>query len=183
MIPTKDGDRYFRFTGVVIPWRDGPCLTRVKIRRLEDLTPRYAEAYSDRPLIFPDPAAIIPGKPLVVTEGEFDAMLLAQQLPEASVITLGSASARSAPVVLSKMLRAPRWFIALDADKAGDSAANKFPASTLRVRPPHPAKDWGELHAGGASRIRYFWGPYLSLATSWEVLKPLRWGQALEDES
>src|SRR5271157_976567 len=60
MVPTKEGDRCFRFSGVVIPWRDGARLTKVKIRRFPypDLDPRYAEAYSDRPLIFPDPAAI-----------------------------------------------------------------------------------------------------------------------------
>ena len=149
MVPTKEGDRAFRFSGITIPWRDGPRLTRIKIRRIWTMgSPEYAEAYSDRPLIFPDPAVIRPGKPLIVCEGEFDCLLLAQQLPEASVITLGSASARTDPAVLSRMLSSPRWFIALDADPAGDSAAAKFPASAIRVRPPDPDKDWGEVHAG-----------------------------------
>ena len=49
------------------------------------------EAYSDRPRIYSDPAVIRVGEPLVICEGEFDAMLLGQQLPEASVVTLGSA--------------------------------------------------------------------------------------------
>ena len=96
----------------------------------------YAEAYSNQPLIYPDPTTILPGKPLIVCEGEFDAMLLGQQLPEASVITFGIASTRTDPAVLSRMLSSPRWFIALDADKSGDSAAAKFPASAIRVRPP-----------------------------------------------
>ena len=34
MVPTKEGDRSFPFSGVVIPWFDGNRLTRVKIRRL-----------------------------------------------------------------------------------------------------------------------------------------------------
>jgi DNA primase len=161
MIPTKDGDRCFRFSGITIPWRVGTRLTRIKIRRIHDGKPRYAEAYSDHPLIFPDPAVIISGKPLIICEGEFDCLLLAQQLPEVSVITLGSASARTDPAVLSLMLRAPRWFVALDADPAGDSAATKFPARAIRVRPPEPDKDWGEVHAGGANRIRYHWGCHL----------------------
>jgi hypothetical protein len=164
MVPTKDGDRCFRFSGIVIPWRDGERLTRIKIRRLDDGKPRYAEAYSDRAVIFPDRAVIRPGKPLIVCEGEFDCLLMAQQLPEASVITLGSASARTDPAALSRMLCAPRWFIALHADQAGDSAAAKFPASAVRVRPPAPDKDWGEVHAGGPNRIRYHWGRYLKLA-------------------
>ncbi len=164
MLPTKDGDCCFEYWGVVIPWRDGARLTRIKIRRFPfpDRKPKYAEAYSSRPLIYPDPGAVRPGKPLIVSEGEFDCMLLAQQLPEASVITLGSASARTDPAVLSRMLSSPRWFAALDADQAGDSAASKFPARAIRVRPPD--KDWGEVHAGGANRIRYLWGRYLLLS-------------------
>ena len=173
-IPTRDGDRCYWFSGIVIPWRDGARLARIKIRRIDDGKPKYAEAYSDRPLIYPDPAVIRPGKPLIVCEGEFDCMLLAQQLPEASVITLGSASARTDPAVLSRMLSSPRWFVALDADQAGDSAASKFPARAIRVRPPD--KDWGEVHAGGANRIRYLWGRYLSMSKSWEQLESLRWG-------
>ncbi len=176
MVPTKEGDRCFRFSGIVIPWRDGARLTRIKIRRIDEGKSRYAEAYSDHPLIYPDPAVIRPGKPLIVSEGEFDAMLLGQQLPEASVITLGSTSARTDPSVLSRMLSSPRWFIALDADPAGDSAAAKFPASAIRVRPLDPDKDWGEVHAGGANRIRHHWGRHLPMSKSWEQLESLRWG-------
>ncbi len=170
MVPKKEGDRCFPFSGITIPWKDGARLTRIKIRRIDDDKPKYAEAYSDRPLIFPDPAVIRPGWPLIVCEGEFDAILLGQQLPEVSVITLGSASARTDPAVLSRMLSSPRWFIALDADKAGDSAASKFPARAIRVRPPD--KDWGEVHAGGANRIRYLWGRYLPMSKSWGSWNP-----------
>jgi hypothetical protein len=131
-------------------------LTRVKIRRLDGGDLRYAEAFSDHPLIFPDPAAITPGKPLVIAEGEFDALLLAQLFPEASVITLGSVSARSDPAVLSKMLRAPRWYTGLDADQAGDSAASKFPSSAVRVRPPEPHTDWTEAAQAGIN-LRRWW--------------------------
>ena len=102
MIPTRDGDRRFLFSGVTIPWRDGDRLTRVKIRRISNGEPRYAEAFSDRPLIYPSPGAIRVGEPLVVCEGEFDAMLLGQELPEASVITLGSASAGPTRPCLSR---------------------------------------------------------------------------------
>ena len=176
---TRAGDRCYWFCGIVIPWRDGSRLTRIKVRRIDEGKPKYSEAYSDRPLIYPDPAVIRPGWPLIVSEGEFDCLLLAQQLPEASVITLGSTSARTDPAVLSRMLSSPRWFIALDADRAGDSAASKFPARAIRVRPPD--KDWGEVHRGGANRIRYLWGRYLSLSKKWEVLADQRWGPAIND--
>ena len=173
-IPTRAGDRCFWFSGITLPWRDGTRLTRIKIRRIDDGKPKYAEAYSDRPLIYPDPAVVRPGKPLIVSEGEFDCLLLGQQLPEASVITLGSASARTDPAVLSRMLSSPGWFIALDADEAGDKAAAKFPASAIRVRPPD--KDWGEVHREGPNRIRFHWGRYLPMSQSWEQLESLRWG-------
>ena len=99
-------------------------------------------------------------------------MLLAQELPEASVITLGSASARTDSSVLSRMLTAATWFAALDADPAGDSAAAKFPARAIRVRPPDPDKDWGEVHAGGFNRIRYYWGRYLPMSRPLETSHP-----------
>ena len=41
-----------------------------------------------------------------------------------------------------------------------------------RVRPPAPDKDWGEVHAGGANRIRHLWGRLLNLYTPWEKLEP-----------
>ena len=85
---------------------------------------------------------------------------------------MGSASARTDPVVLSRMLSFPRLFVALDADQAGDSAASKFPSRAIRVRPPDPDKDWGEVHAGGTNRIRCHWGRHLSMSKKWEELEP-----------
>ncbi len=164
MLPTRDGDRRFLTSGIVIPWRENDRLARIKIRRLDDSKPKYAEAFSDRPLIYPRPDIIRPGEPLIICEGEFDAMLLGQELPEAGVITLGSSSARIEPNVLSRMLIAPIWFAALDADQAGDKAAAKFPARAILVRPPEPDKDWGEVHAGGFNRVRYHWGRYLPMS-------------------
>ena len=41
MIPTRAGDRCFRFSGIIIPWRAGR-LTRIKIRRIDDGKPKYA---------------------------------------------------------------------------------------------------------------------------------------------
>ncbi len=128
LLPTKAGDRWFPFSGIVIPWTDGARLTRVKLRRIDGGTPKYAEAFAARPLIYPDPAAVRPGQKLIICEGELDCLLLAQQLPEACVITLGSAAARTDPDVFVKLLSAARWFVAHDADRAGDAAAAKFPA-------------------------------------------------------
>ena len=76
---------------MVIPWLDGDRLALVKIRQPEGREPKYAEAFRDRPRVYPDPAVIEPGRPLVVVEGEFDALLLGQELRDlAAVVTFGS---------------------------------------------------------------------------------------------
>ncbi len=149
----------------------------MKLRRIDGGTPKYAEAFAARPLIYPDPAAVRPGQKLIICEGELDCLLLAQQLPEACVITLGSAAARTDPDVFVKLLSAARWFVAHDADRAGDAAAAKFPASAVRVRPPEPCKDWSEVHAGGRNSIRYQWGRHLGLSKTWAELSAQRWGR------
>jgi len=172
-IPTKLGDRSYRASGVSIPWFDEERLTLLKIRRPEGGKPKYVEAFRDRPRLYPGPEAILPGHPLIVVEGEFDALLLAQQLhDEASVVTLGSASARPGPDILEAMLAAPRWFIATDADEAGDQAAEGWPSRAVRVRPPEGCNDWTDVQAGGFSRIRYHWGRWLPLSAPSEEQAP-----------
>jgi hypothetical protein len=157
MLPTADGARFWRATGIVIPWWDRDRLVLVKIRQPEGRVPKYVEAFRDRPRIYPGPEAIRPGKPLIVCEGEFDALLLGQELGElASVITLGSASARPGPDILGLMLAAPVWYLATDADGAGDKAAAGWPARARRVRPPAPHKDWGEATQAGID-VRRWW--------------------------
>jgi hypothetical protein len=172
-IPTKDGDRTFPVSGVSIPWFDGGAPVKVNIRD-PDAPPerRYKEAFRDRPVLYPGRAVLESGRPVIVAEGELDCLLLAQQLPEACVVTLGSASAKPDPDVLALLLFSAPWFVALDADPAGDRAAADWPASAIRVRPPDPDKDWGEVHARGPNRVRYSWGRLLNHSLPWEGLEP-----------
>lgn len=178
VVPTKAGSRTFWFGGIVIPWWHDTKLTRIKIRRFPDVDrkPKYAEAYSDSPVFYPHPDAIRKDVPLIFVEGEFDCLLLAQQLPEASVVTLGSAAVKNDWEALRWMLRSQHWFTAMDADKSGDANAARFPGRAVRVRPPEPDKDWTDVHKGGANRIRYIWAPHLSLSTPWEMLEQQTWG-------
>lgn len=128
----------------------------VKIRQPNGSRPKYAEAFRDRPALYPAPEAIRPGMPLVVTEGEFDALLLGQELEGlASVITTGSASSRPEGSTYGAMLRCPRWYAAHDADEAGDRAAAEWPARAVRVRPP-AGKDWTESDQAGID-LRRWW--------------------------
>ncbi len=192
MIPTRDGDRCYRARGITIPWFDagphpqgGERLALVKIRQPEGSKPKYAEAFRDRPRIFPGAIVIEPGRPLVIVEGEFDALLLGQELRRApglpgwaAVVTLGSTSSRPDVDARSEMLAAPVWFVATDADEAGDKAALEWPARAIRIRPPDPFNDWTEAAQAGID-LRCWWLPRLGGTEAlWNELAALRWGPA-----
>ena len=79
------------------------------------------------------------------------------------------------------MLAAAPWFIATDADKSGDKAAEKWPARAIRVRPPEPFKDWTEAAQAGVN-LRCWWLPRLGGTEAlWNHLDAQRWGPALND--
>jgi hypothetical protein len=141
-LPTKDG-RTYSARGWVIPWFEGGRLALVKIRRPEGGRFKYVEAFRDRPSLYPDRRVIRPGRPLVIVEGDFDALRLGQELAElAAVVTLGCASTtKPEPDVLGSMLAAAPWFIATDGDDAGDKAAARWEwTRARRVRPPSPTR-------------------------------------------
>jgi hypothetical protein len=113
--------------------------------------------------IYPGVSAIAPGSPLVVVEGEFDALLLGQELSGlASVVTFGSASGNAKPsgAARARRLAASRWYLGFDADAAGDRSAEGWPASARRVRPPS-AKDWTDVKANGVD-LRRWWSEVLA---------------------
>jgi hypothetical protein len=170
----------------VIPWIEADRLTLVKIRRPTGSEPKYVEAYRDHPSIFPTPESVRPGKPLVVVEGEFDALLLSQALGElAAVATLGSASSRHEGSTYMPMLAAPVWYIATDADVAGYNAASGWPARAIRVRPPAAHKDRTEAAQSGVNLSRW-WTDRLGgienpVRSTWDELAAKRWGPAIGD--
>jgi hypothetical protein len=186
-IPVRDEARFWTVNGIVIPWLDGDGLALVKIRRPEgSKPPRYVEAYRDRPGIYPGPGIVQPGRPLVIVEGEFDALLLGQALGDlAAVVTLGPASIRPEGLTYLPMLAAPAWYLAHDADAAGDKAASGWPARAVRVRPPGPYKDWTEAAQAGIE-LRRWWTDRLggiekALLFTWDELSTVRWGPATGD--
>ena len=187
-VPTRDGDRSFSASGVVIPWFAGDQLALVKVRQPPGRKPKYAEAYRApaRIVCFPGPSTIRPGRPLVVVEGEFDALALGEALGDmAAVVTLGSASARPDIRFLGATLAASRWYIATDADPAGDKSADALAlGEARRVRPPGPFKDWTEAKAAGVGLARW-WRDVLAgngnpPLYTWPELADWRWGGADE---
>jgi DNA primase len=178
--------------GWVIPWFDGDRLALVKIRVPNDWReafpddadhrrpPKYIEAFRDRPpVLFPGPEAIRPGTPLIVVEGEFEQLLMHQEVGDwASVVTTGSSANLPDDAARRAMRQCPVRYLALDADVGGDKGAAKWIGKDwVRVRPPAPAKDWGELHAMACNAIRYLWGGILRRpGTPWDELAAERWG-------
>ncbi|MDB5349205.1 MAG: dnaG 2 [Planctomycetota bacterium] len=198
--PRADGVAW-KPPGVVIPWYVGPRLALVKVRPpeawrerfpKERRPPKYLEAFRDpaRLVCYPDPATIRPGRPLMVTEGEFDALALGEALGElAAVVTLGSASAEPSPAIIGRFLAANPWFVATDADPAGDKAAAKWDAypRARRVRPPAPYKDWTEARQAGVNVVRW-WRDILNGNPSPELFTDdeaagWRWGPSVDEES
>jgi hypothetical protein len=186
-IPKADR-KTFRALGWVIPWFASGRLALVKIRQPDRHGPKYVEAFRApaRLVCYPGPETVRPGRPLVIVEGEFDALALGEALGElAAAVTLGSASARPGPAALGPMLPAAPWFIATDRDEAGDKAAAAWRARARRVRPPEPFKDWTEARQGGVNLARW-WSDRLGGTEapplfSWDELAGWRWGSAAAD--
>jgi hypothetical protein len=175
--------------GVVLAWWDGDAPVLAKIRQPEGRQPKYYELFRDPARsfgLYPGPHVVRVGRPVVVVEGELDALLLGQELADlASVVTLGNASAIVTPAIMGALLPAPNWFLATDGDDAGEKAAARWPARARRVRPPGRFKDWTEVWQAGVN-LRRWWGDVLAGAGrpalfTWEEVRPLRWGSGIGD--
>lgn len=186
-IPTREG-KTTSARGVVIPWLCESGLALVKVRQPDGTRPKYKEAFRDpaRVLHYPGVDAVHPGRALVISEGEFDALLLGQELLDlASVVTLGSSSARPSSAFLAAILAASPWFVATDGDDAGEHAAGAWPSTARRIRPPSAFKDWTEAAQGGVN-LRRWWAQVLAgnldpPLFTWEELATWRWGPAVND--
>ena len=167
-IPTSRGGT-MTVQGLCLPWwtRDG-LLAGVKIRRMDGRQPKYVQAFHDPTRwigVYPAASWVVPGMPLVITEGELDALCLASCLAGvASVVTLGSASQQLNPAVLAALLPASGWLVATDSDPAGEKAAAAWPASAKRIQPPDPFKDWCDFYESKQD-VRTWWNDRLGLSS------------------
>jgi len=93
---------------------------------------------------------------------------------------LAGLNKKSRSAAWQAMLAAP-WFIATDADKAGDKTAAKWPARAIRIRPPKPFNDWAEAAQAGID-LRCWWLPRLGETEAlWTHLAAQRRGPVLND--
>ena len=111
--------------GITIPWYADGAIWGIKVRRAAG-EQRYQQVSGGNIkgcLYLAD--RIQPGLPLVLTEGEFDA-LIAWQVGwgKLSAASIGSASNQHInPRWYGKLLAAPRLLVCMDADTAGEKAA------------------------------------------------------------
>jgi DNA primase len=151
--------RVFVPAGITIPWFDGPDVTLLNVRRVQGGPKYQAVRGSRRRGLYPSREGILAGRPLVIVEGELDALLLGQELRGlAAVVTLGSAGTRPSALVLNAMLGASPWIVAGDADGAGHKSADDWLSRSdrcVRVVPPI-GKDWTEARESGID-LRPWW--------------------------
>jgi len=152
-----DGERRGLFVprGVVIPHWHGRANTMwgLKIWRPLGSDPKYTQVKGSVPALYG--ADNLAGHDVaVVCEGEFDALLLAQQAGDlAGVVTFGSATSQDIEGWLPYLLPVKRLLVATDNDAAGEKAWQYWHAKTQRVRrllPPGGAKDITDAWRAGA---------------------------------
>jgi hypothetical protein len=148
--------------GIAIPWPHPtlPGYVGLNVRRLadpvDDPLPAGVEKYramrgSTRGYVYPEQPR---GRPALVVEGEFDALLAVQEVGHLlDVVTVGSASVRRLPrPTRAALARSPWLLIATDHDRAGVEAARAwrelYPHKARRVLLPK-GKDFGEFITGG----------------------------------
>lgn len=151
---------------VVIPCWIGDVLWYVKLRRPVGL-PKYKNVTGGRGAMFGTDN--LEGHTIaVLTEGEFDAMLLSQEAGDlVGVASLGGASKSLDERWLTRMIDKSRVFVAYDMDEAGTKGLKKLLTQSKRMIPLRPPKgnditdyylaggrlrDWIEYHLGQIER-------------------------------
>lgn len=162
--------------GVVIPWWSGsdhrapwipasPSLvTAIKVRRLgRRPSPKYVSMRgSSFGGVYPRETAVRGGRPLVLVEGELDALALWSVLAglPIGIATVGGATQRPKLEAADVLAESSLWILGHDGDPAGDEAAARWArlarlggVECARERPSK--KDWSDtIAAVGAEAVR-----------------------------
>ena len=101
--------------------------------------PKYLAISGGHPCLF-GADTLVPGEPAILVEGEFDALLLWQEVGDlVGVATLGSCNRGLSARALRYLLGCPRLLVAYNVDGEGDKGAERLrrlPSRMQRVRPP-----------------------------------------------
>jgi len=137
--------------GVTIPRWHGETLWAVNVRRGQGQRPKYAQVKGGRTGLFGLDTLQDHGA-AVLTEGEFDAMLLHQAAGDlVGVVTFGSASPRHFETWLPWLLRVKRLLVAYDNDAEGREGLEFWLKATKRAREMRvpEGKDVTDFHRAG----------------------------------
>jgi len=142
--------------GVTIPRWHGETLWAVNVRRGQGQKPKYKQIKGGKTGLFGLDTLQDRGV-AVITEGEFDAMLLHQEASDlVGVVTFGSASPRHFETWLPWLLNARRLLVAYDNDTEGRQGLEFWLETTRRAREmrvPEGKKDVTDFwQAGGDLR-------------------------------
>jgi DNA primase len=135
--------------GILIPWRLKGSIWRLNVRRPKG-TPKYiGPAGFSNGLYGAD--GIRPGISVVVVEGEFDALAVAQEASEVvAAVATGSTHGSRHPRWLRLLATAPMVLVAFDDDEAGESAARYWLDALPHSRRLVPDGDPAEMLEVGA---------------------------------
>jgi DNA primase len=136
--------------GIVIPCLVGGRIWYLKVRRANGRS-KYSQVSGGQIALF---GADTIGKhsTVVVTEGEFDAMLLHQEAEDlVGVVTLGSAAARLPDAWVPYQLGVQRLLVAYDTDAAGVEGAARWKSICPHAQRivPLAGKDVTDFHLAG----------------------------------
>ncbi len=148
-----DNGRVWLPAGIVIPTELDGTLWAIKLRRIQG-TPKYQQVASSRRSLFGS-LLLTDGEraeTVIITEGEFDAMLVQQQAGDlVGVVTAGSAAGVPSLHWLWEMRHARRILVAYDLDAAGRSGTQALQQLSARIRPVRPigGNDLTDMHRAG----------------------------------
>ncbi len=164
--------------GITIPWMDGERIQAIKVRlpgKGQKDKYRWVKGQNLSGLYFPQP--FLAGRPTLLTEGEFDALLGFQELSNfVNVGTLGSASASPDDRALEQLLGSAVIFVCYDADAAGREGDRRWHQVTRRVRSLQlpAAMDLTDLYRVNVD-LRAWLAQQLQHTTHFATLHPTLW--------
>jgi DNA primase len=136
--------------GIVIPCLAAGQTWYLKVRRASGQT-KYSQVSGGQVALF-GADTIANHDTVVITEGEFDAMLLHQEAGDlVGVVTLGSAAARLPDAWVPHLLGVQRLLVAYDTDAAGAEGAARWQSVSPRAQRivPLEGKDVTDFYLAG----------------------------------
>ena len=144
--------------GIVIPCLTDNDLWYVKVRLTRDAAAKTGQKYmalkGSQTASLYNAESLRAAAVAVVCEGEFDALLLGQEVPDVAAVTMGSATAGLSAHWHSYLSWLDRLLVILDEDEAGQKGLAKWQAAVTwsqAMRPPEglPGKDVTDWYTAG----------------------------------